>query len=83
VTDTAVASYVHQPFYVQLCLGTQFAFQFVIFREDLTDSVDVIVILLIYLHVAVDAGSVKHFLCRAASDPIDIGKSYLSLLVPW
>jgi hypothetical protein len=83
VTDSAIATDIHQSLDVKLGLGTKFTLKLVILGEDQTDSIDVIVIPFLNLHVAVNAGFVKHFLCSASPNTVDISESYFALLIPW
>jgi hypothetical protein len=83
VTYAAIATDIHQSLDVKLRFGTKFTLELVVLSEDLTDSIYIIVIPFLDLHVTVNAGPVKHFLCGAPPDAIDIGESHFALLVPW
>jgi hypothetical protein len=81
MTDSPVATDVHQTLDVHLDHGTELTFNLVFLVDGVTDGSHLVVIPLSDLDVTVDSTLVENLLCGAATDSEDIGQTYLSSFV--
>ena len=73
--ETAIRSDFHQPLDVERNLFAQISFDSMLFFDDLSDFVCIVVIQLTDLGVDVHAGGFQNVVRQRTSDPVDIRKS--------
>ena len=81
VTDSSVATDIHETFDVHLDAGTEFAFNLVLVGDEGTDGSDLLVIPLSDLDVVIDSAIIEELPRGTAANTEAIGKTYLSSFV--
>ena len=81
MANTAITTYVHQTFDVQLDFAAKVTFDFVVVADDFAHSRCLIVGPVFYLDVYIHTGFLENFLCRAAADTKNLSQCYFTSFV--
>lgn len=81
MTDSPVATDVHETFDVHLDRGTEFTLDLVLVSDERTDLCDLVVVPLVDFSVKINPALLKDLSCRRAPDTEDVGQAYLSPLL--
>src|SRR6185503_4538988 len=83
VTQSAIASDVHQAFDVHLDLLAQVAFDSALLVEDSANAIDFLFREFADALVTADAGFAQHFVCAGAANAINVCQTNFSSLISW
>ena len=84
MTDTTVATDIHQSFDIELYDRAALALDLNTARcDDVTDCTDLLVCPILYFEVIADACLVENLASGAATDTVDIGQTALASLIFW
>ncbi len=81
MTDTPVATDIHQSFNVHLDGRTKLALNLVLVVDESTDSGNLVIVPITDLDVVIDTALLKNLSRGAAADTVDVGETYLTSFV--